>query len=120
MKYQELSDKQWKTIVPHLPKPARTGRPRCDDRTTINGILFVLTVGCRWEELPEKYGSKSTTHLRLQDWQQKGVWKKILSKLIKSSHKANKINLRHISVDSSSISNKKGAIQLDMTDSRRF
>ena len=83
MIHKELTDKQWKSIIPHLPKPARTGRPRCDDRTTINGILFVLTVGCRWEELPEKYGSKSTTHLRLQDWQQKGVWKKILSGIMK-------------------------------------
>ena len=109
MIHKEITDKQWKTIVKHLPKPARTGRPRCDDRTTINGILFVLTVGCRWEELPEKYGSKSTAHLRLQDWQQKGVWKKILSKLIKSAYKQNKINLRYISVDSSSIPNKKGA-----------
>ena len=109
MIHKELTDKQWKSIIPHLPKPARTGRPRCDDRTTINGILFVLTVGCRWEELPEKYGSKSTTHLRLQDWQQKGVWIKILSGIMKSAYKQNKINLQKISVDSSSISNKKGA-----------
>ena len=77
MIHKEITDKQWKSIIPHLSKPAKTGRPRADDRTTINGILFVLTVGCRWEELPEKYGSKSTAHLRLQDWQQKGVWKKI-------------------------------------------
>ena len=55
-----------------------------------------------------KYGSKSTAHLRLQDWQQKGVWKKILSEIIKSAHKQNKINLQKISIDSSSIHNKKG------------
>ena len=30
------------TITPHLSKPAKTGRPRNDDRTTINGIFFVL------------------------------------------------------------------------------
>ena len=108
MIHKEITDKQWKSIIPHLPKPAKTGRPRADDRTTINGILFVLTVGCRWEELPEKYGSKSTAHLRLQDWQQKGVWKKILSEIIKSAHKQNKINLQKISIDSSSIHNKKG------------
>ena len=108
MIHKEITDKQWKSIIPHLPKPAKTGRPRADGRTTINGILFVLTVGCRWEELPEKYGSKSTTHLRLQDWQQKGVWKKILSEIIKSAHKQNKINLQKISIDSSSIHNKKG------------
>ena len=71
MIHKEITDKQWKSIIPHLPKPAKTGRPRADDRTTINGILFVLTVGCRWEELPEKYGSKSTAHLRLQDCNKK-------------------------------------------------
>lgn len=110
MIHKEITDRQWELITKHLPKQARTGRPRCDDRTTINGILFVLTVGCRWEELPEKYGSKSTTHLRLQNWQQKGVWKKILSELIKSAHKQNKINLQKISIDSSSIPAKKGAV----------
>jgi len=108
MIHKEITDKQWSIIEKHLPKPAKTGRPRCDDRTTINGILFVLTVGCRWEELPKMYGSKSTAHLRLQNWQQKGIWKKILSGIIKSAHKQSKINLRHISIDSSSIPSKKG------------
>lgn len=48
MRFTELTDSQWNTIQTHLPKPARTGRPRCDDRTTINAILFVLVTGCRW------------------------------------------------------------------------
>ena len=110
MIHKEISDSQWNTIVSHLPKPAKTGRPRNDDRDIINGILFVLSVGCRWEELPKKYGSKSTAHLRFQELQQKGIWKKILSSLIKTAHKQNKINLQKISVDSSSISNKKGVM----------
>ena len=93
MQFQEISDSQWKMIQKHIPKPARTGRPRCDDRVTINGIMFVLITGCRWSEMPKKYGSKSTAHLRLQKWQQKGIWKKILSDAIKSAHKQSKINL---------------------------
>lgn len=83
MKFQEISDKQWQTIQNNLPPPAITGRPRCDDRTTINGILFVLVSGCRWSEMPKIYGSKSTAHLRLQNWQQKEIWQKILSDAIK-------------------------------------
>ena len=55
----------------YIPKPARTGRPRSNDRVTINGIMFVLVTGCRWREMPEKYGSKSTAHRRLQNWQPK-------------------------------------------------
>ncbi|MDH3395568.1 MAG: transposase [Nitrosopumilus sp.] len=107
MQFQEISDSQWKIIQKHIPKPARTGRPRCDDRVTINGIMFVLVTGCRWREMPEKYGSKSTAHLRLQKWQQRGTWKNILSGIIKSAHKQNKINLQKISVDSSTIPAKK-------------
>jgi len=107
MQFQELSDKQWNMIKSYLPKPARTGRPRADDRTTINAIIFVLITGCRWIDLPIRYGSKSSAHRRFQDFQQKGIWKKILSELIKSAHNQNKINLQKISIDSSSISAKK-------------
>ena len=58
---------------PQLPKPAKTGRPRNNDRNIINGILFILTTGCRWADMPDKYGSKSTAHLRFQELQQKGI-----------------------------------------------
>jgi len=108
MKYRELTDNQWNMVQSHLPKPAKTGRPRCDDRTTINGIIYVLTSGCRWEEMPRKYGSKSTAHLRLQTLQQEGIWKKILSGIIKSANSSGKLNLQKISIDSSSISAKNG------------
>ena len=57
------------------------------------------------------YCSKSTAHLRFQELQQKGIWKKILSKLIKLAHKQGKINLQKISIDSSSIAAKKVAMR---------
>ncbi len=109
MRFTELTDKQWETMQKHLPKPAVTGRPRCDDRTTVNGIIYVLISGCRWTELPATYGSKSTAHRRFQYMQQEGIWKNILSGAIKSAHKSGKLNLEKISIDSSSIASKKGA-----------
>jgi len=108
MQFTELTDKQWNMIEPYLPPPARTGRPRSNDRMILNGIIYVLITGCRWSEMPEKYGDDSTANLRLRKWQQKGIWKKILSCVIKSAHKSGKLNLQRISVDSSSIPNKKG------------
>lgn len=57
--------------------------------------------------MPEKYGDDSTANLRLRKWQQKGIWKKILSCAIKSAHKSGKLNLQKISVDSSTIPAKK-------------
>ena len=107
MQFQEITNKQWDMIEPHLPKPAKTGRPRADDRTMINAIIFVLITGCRWIDLPARYGSKSSAHRRFQDLQQKGIWKKILKCVIASANKSGKINLQKISVDSSSIPAKK-------------
>jgi hypothetical protein len=48
VRFEELTDDQWKLLVPSIPAPAYTGRPRADDRSTINGILYVLMSGCRW------------------------------------------------------------------------
>ena len=109
MQFQELNNKQWNMIEPHIPKHAHTGRPRSDDRMVLNGIIYVLISGCRWSEMPKIYGDDSTANLILHKWQQKGIWKKILRCAIKSAHSSGKINLQKISVDSSSISNKKGA-----------
>ncbi len=108
MQFKELTDKQWKIIQQHIPKPARTGRPRSNDRMILNGIIYVLITGCRWSEMPEKYGTKSTAHLRFQTLQEQGIWKKILTDMIKSAHKQGKLNLQKISIDSSSIHAKKG------------
>lgn len=39
MKFRELSDEEWRFVEPFLPPRAKTGRPRADDRKTINGIF---------------------------------------------------------------------------------
>ncbi|WP_404810336.1 transposase [Methanoculleus receptaculi] len=42
------------------PTKPHIGRPRCDPRGLINGILYVLTTGCSWLDVPANYGTKST------------------------------------------------------------
>ena len=74
---RELSDAQWKLIQPWLPAPKLRGRPRADDRRTINGVLYVLRTGCRWQDLPGEYGSSVTCWRRLNQWQEQGVWEDI-------------------------------------------
>ena len=108
--FKELTDMQWNMIKQYIPKPAHTGRPRSNDRKITNGIICVLASGCRWSEMPKRYGDDSTANLRLRQWQQKGVWKKVLKSAIQSAHRSGKINLQNISVGSSSIPSKKGAM----------
>src|SRR5258708_28155795 len=72
-----LTDRQWVFIQPLLPPPARTGRPRADDRRTIEGVLYVLITGCRWQDLPREYGAPTTVWRRLKRWGDEGVWERI-------------------------------------------
>lgn len=45
----------------------------------MEGILFVVTTGCRWRDLPAEMncGSGVTCWRRLREWQQAGVWSRL-------------------------------------------
>jgi hypothetical protein len=65
--FREVSDGVWEVVRPFLPPLSRVGRPRADDRMVLNGILYVLTTGCRWCDMPAEYGSYKTAWRRLQE-----------------------------------------------------
>lgn len=119
MQFRELTDKQWEFITPHLPPKAHTGRPREDDRTTINGILFVLMSGCRWMDMPTRYGSHKTVWERHKKWSERGVWKRIMDSLVSHGYQTGLINADDLSVDSSTVAAKKGGKRLATTATRR-
>jgi transposase len=79
----EVDDVLWEQIEPLLPVSQRSdrlpGRRRLDDRACLNGILFVLATGIRWNRLPQQlgYGSGMTCWRRLRDWKAAGVWPKL-------------------------------------------
>ena len=58
-----LSDAQWakiQALLPKRPRRWRGGRPRAADRTVLEGILWMLRNGVRWQDLPEGFPSPST------------------------------------------------------------
>lgn len=77
-----LTDTQWQIIAPLLPTPARTGRPRADDRRTLEGILYVLRNSCRWHDLPARYGDPVTCWRRYIQWEKSGVWERVWETLL--------------------------------------
>src|SRR5258708_14876720 len=70
-------DRKVAFIQPLLPPPARTGRPRANDRQTIEGIVYTLITGCRWQDLPREFGAPTTVWRRLKCWGEEGVWEHI-------------------------------------------
>lgn len=108
----DLTDAQWKRIKRLLPKAKTTGRPCCDEREVINGILYVLWTGCRWEDLPHDIAaSGKTCQRRLLDYQRRRVWQKIVAALLREAHRRGKLNLRKGYLDSSFVESKKGRVK---------
>lgn len=86
MAMRQLSDKQWELIKDHVPRPPRQpkgGRPWADDRRCLEGILWIMSTGAQWAELPERYPGYATCWRRLKRWEAAGVfiriWKVLLA-----------------------------------------
>lgn len=80
MRRYELSDDQWAAIAPLLPS-ATTGRPRRDDRTTLNGTFWKLCSGASWRDVPERYGPWQTVYDRFAKYRDDGTLDRILKSL---------------------------------------
>lgn len=80
MRRYELSDEQWTLIAPLLVT-ASTGRPRQDDRTTLNGVLWKLCSGAAWRDVPERYGKWRTVYDRFARYRDDGTFDRILTTL---------------------------------------
>ena len=56
-----LTEAQWEKIAPLLPQPRPRprggGRPWIENRRVLEGILWILRSGARWQDLPEKFPS---------------------------------------------------------------
>lgn len=76
-----LTDRVWDRIRPVLPSANQHGRPRADDRRTLDGILYVLRTGCRWHDLPPRYGSSVTCWRRFRQWEGDGTWERVWAAL---------------------------------------
>lgn len=105
----DLRDSQWRRIKRLLPKAKRRGRPRANEREVLNGILYVLSTGCRWEDLPHDIAaSYQTCNRRLLDYQRRRVWQHLLGELLKEADRRGVLNLKNAYHDASVIKSKRG------------
>jgi len=80
----ELSDLQWEKIKDSLPgRKESVGRTAADNRLFVNGVLWVLRSGARWEDLPERYGKYKSVHKRFMRWANSGVWERVFHALVR-------------------------------------
>ena len=112
----ELTDEQWAKIEPLLPEkerqPRRRGRPFRPARDVLNGVLWVLSSGARWPDLPPHYPPFQTCHRRYQHWCEYGLFERILSLLGEELLVNGKLGLDEAYIDATFVAAKKGATKL--------
>jgi transposase len=70
----DLTDEEWALIEPLMPPPRKARRhPVPPTRLILDAILYVLTTGCQWRQLPKDFPSKSMVHDYLVCWDRDGV-----------------------------------------------
>jgi transposase len=84
MSRYELTDEQWERIKDWLPgRKENCGVTAKDNRAFVNGVLWILRSGARWQDLPPRYGNWKSSHKRFTRWSQRGIWESIFKMLTK-------------------------------------
>ena len=79
----DITDRTWKLLEPHLPGRAGVWGGRAEDnRRFLNAVFWILRTGAPWRDLPPQYGGWSNTHRRFIRWRDKGIWEKLLERLV--------------------------------------
>jgi transposase len=106
-----INDDQWKLLEPRLPKAKHSrkgGRPAIDNRQVLEGILWVLRTGARWQDMPDRYPSASTCWRRLRLWEEHGVWLDVWRKFLSMLDEKGALDWQEAFIDGSFAPAKKG------------
>lgn len=74
----DLTDAEWGLLQPLMPSPSRIGRPRETDlRAVVNAILYMVSTGCQWRQLPKDFPPYSTVQGYFYGWSREGRFSSI-------------------------------------------
>jgi len=74
----ELTAQRWEHLRPFLPPQGGTGRPALEHRLIVEGILWIISTGSSWRDLPARFGPWQTVSSRYQRWKKDGRWALLL------------------------------------------
>ena len=66
-------------MIERLIPPAKRGgrRREVDVREVVNGVMYVLSTGCQWREVPRDLPPRSTLFGYFQRWEDDGTFGKV-------------------------------------------
>lgn len=71
----DLTDEQWKIVLPLIPKKEGRGRPTTIDlRQVLNAILYLVRTGCQWRNMPNEFPKWQSVYYYFRKWSKDGSW----------------------------------------------
>ena len=115
MSRRKISNELWAAldllnpVFSPFPKGGR--RRTIDDRTALNGILYILQTGISWEDLPQEldFGNGMTCWRRLRAWQAAGVSEQLHLAMLRRLREHDQIDWERASLDAASVPSPRGA-----------
>ena len=82
-----LTKAQEEIIKPLLPAPKPTGRPGLNPLIVFNAILWILSSGAPWRDLPARFGNWNSIYHKFRQWCADDVFENILKVLVADTEK---------------------------------
>ena len=74
----DLTDAEWAFIAPLIPAAKPGGNKRTvDERSVVDGVMYILSTGCQWAALPKDLPPRSTVHDYFRRWDEDGTLDRI-------------------------------------------
>ena len=100
-KRHELTQAEWERIKPMIPtREGLRGRPAKDTRLMINAMLWIVSTGAPWRDLPEWYGPWKTVYNTFQRWIKSGIWQLLYETLLENAPVSNPVEWTIWEIDS--------------------
>ena len=82
-----LTKAQEEIIKPLLPAPKATGRPALNPLIVFNAILWIMSSGAAWRDLPPHFGNWNSIYHKFRLWCADDIFENILQALIANTEK---------------------------------
>lgn len=84
-----ITDEIWNTFEPFFYKTTHFGRPpKWSDRHVLEAVLYVLSNGLKWKDLPPPFPPKSTVYSRFRKWVDDGAFALLRDTLLLCNRKS--------------------------------
>jgi transposase len=108
-----VPDDLWALVDPLIPqfqaRPQGGGTAPLPDRAVFTAIVYVLTSGCAWRDLPPSFGVPfQTAHRRFSRWTKAGLWRRLHHAVLDELGGAGLIDWSRAIVDGACVRAKKG------------